>query len=115
MKRFPRLYQTVRSMGANASFIYVVRSTCFFKHSLYGRDRWLTGMKEVLQSAQEMRNAGAKVLIVKWEDIVGNPYVVAQDLMNFLPELVSLDPSKNGLHSAPYVTDNYLYRDMRGA
>lgn len=113
MNRFPKLYQAVRSIGANASFIYVVRSTCFFKHNLYGSNRWLTGMSEVLQSAQQMRNAGAKVLIVKWEDVVGNPFAVAQDLLKFLPELVSLDPTKNGLHSAPYVIDNYVYRNFR--
>jgi hypothetical protein len=107
MKRFPKLYQTLQGMGANASFIYVVRSTCFFKHNLYGKDKWLTGMNEVLESAQKMRKSGAKVLIVKWEDIVGNPFVVAQDLMKFLPELVSLDPTKNGLHSAPYVGNHY--------
>lgn len=114
MKRFPKLYQTVRNMNANASFIYVIRSTCFFKHSQYGSNRWLSGMNEVLESAQYMRNAGAKVLIVKWEDIVGNPYAVAQELIKFLPELVSLDPSKTGLHSAPYVTQQQpIYQDMR--
>lgn len=104
MKRFPRLYQTLRSTGAKASFIYVVRSTCFFRHNQWGPNGWVAGMNELLQSAQYMRSVGAKVLIVKWEDMVGDPYAVAQDLVNFLPALESLDPTKNGLHDAPYVT-----------
>lgn len=106
MKRFPRLYQTLHSMGAKASFIYVVRSTCFSRPGIYGANGWVTGMTEVLQSAQYMRNAGAKVLIVKWEELVGNPYAVTQDLMNFLPELVSLDPTKNGLHDSSFLDQN---------
>ncbi len=100
MNRFPRLYQTVRSMGAKASFIYLVRSTCFFKHNHYPGNGWLTGMNEVLQSAQYLRNLGAKVLIIKWEDVVGDPYGVSRELLKFLPELVSLDPTKVGLHDA---------------
>jgi len=48
--------------------------------------------------------------IVKYEDLITDPYTVAKQLLNFLPELESLDPSKNGLHDAPYVGPN----DSRG-
>lgn len=111
MARFPKIWNAVRSMGAKASFIFVVRSTCFFKHNLWPPNGWLTGMNDVLQNAEVLRNAGARVLLVKWEDMVGNPYGVARELLKFLPELVSLDPRQSGLHDAPYVT--LEHQDMR--
>jgi hypothetical protein len=111
MARFPKIWNTVRATGAKASFVFVVRSTCFFKHNLWPGNGWLSGMNEVVQSAEYLRNAGARVHIVKWEDMVGNPYAVAKDLLKFLPELVSLDPRQSGLHDAPYVT--LEHQDMR--
>lgn len=102
IKRFPAIWQALKVQGARASFIYVVRSKCFYNHP----DLWpelAAGMKDAVEVGDWLTQTGAQFKVVKYEDMVNDPYAMAADLLSFIPELESLDPLRTGLHSAPYV------------
>eukprot|EP00746_Dinoflagellata_sp_MGD_P005993 gnl/MRDRNA2_/MRDRNA2_111632_c0_seq1.p1 gnl/MRDRNA2_/MRDRNA2_111632_c0~~gnl/MRDRNA2_/MRDRNA2_111632_c0_seq1.p1 ORF type:complete len:416 (-),score=79.33 gnl/MRDRNA2_/MRDRNA2_111632_c0_seq1:209-1456(-) len=98
--RFPKILKAVQQEGARASFIYVVRSKCYYSHA----EMWNTAdeLRKVVERGKELRKAGASFLAVKYEDMVSNPYAVAKQVLKVIPELQSLDPTKNGLAGAPY-------------
>lgn len=98
--RFPKMLQAVQREGARASFIYVVRSKCYYQHP----ELWNIAdeLRKVVERGDELRSAGARFLVVKYEDMLANPYKVSKDILDFIPELQSLDPLQNGLKGAPY-------------
>lgn len=95
VKRFPHIWQALKKTGAKVSFIYLVRSKCLFK--MQYMQNWKTVTKSMVETAHTLKAAGARLHVVRYEELVADPYGVARDLINFAPDLVSLDPSKNGL------------------
>lgn len=101
--RFPRIWSAMKAKGARASFIYVVRSACFYAHLDQAGSQWVPNMKQVVIQTHALQKSGAPVLLVKYEEMVKDPYAVARQILDFVPELKNLDPAQNGLHDAPLV------------
>jgi hypothetical protein len=96
--RTDRLVDTLRASGKKVSIIYVARTPCFHQGK-----RYADGLERMMTTIRNLRSSGAHLHIVKYEELLLDPYAVAEQLLAFLPRLKSLDPSKNGLHDAPYV------------
>lgn len=109
--RFPRIWKALKAKGASASFIYVIRSACFYAHLDQAGSQWLPNMKSVVIQTRALQKASAPVMLVKYEDMVRDPFGVARQILNFVPELLLLDPAKNGLHDAPFVGKGMLQSD----
>jgi hypothetical protein len=93
-----RMVTSLTASGKNVSIIYLVRSPCAGKRPNYD-----PGVALMMETIGKLRALGARLHIVKYEELITDPYSVAERLLEFLPELESLDPSKSGLHDAPYV------------
>lgn len=92
--------------GNNVRFVVMSRSPCFVStHGLHGAgmyvETWEFFAKEMLASlTRKSSGAGSvKALHVRYEDLLADPYEVSQQLLDFLPQLESLDPTENPLPS----------------
>eukprot|EP00316_Scyphosphaera_apsteinii_P022915 CAMPEP_0119301006 /NCGR_PEP_ID=MMETSP1333-20130426/2876_1 /TAXON_ID=418940 /ORGANISM="Scyphosphaera apsteinii, Strain RCC1455" /LENGTH=1171 /DNA_ID=CAMNT_0007302971 /DNA_START=295 /DNA_END=3810 /DNA_ORIENTATION=- len=90
-----------------ASFLFVTRSTCA---SCGGRQCELAHSKSRAFQKIENISASCKAMVdawqqaprrsslhVRYEDMISDPYGTAQRIVDFVPQLRSLDPSKPGL------------------
>eukprot|EP00927_Polykrikos_kofoidii_P073856 TRINITY_DN69875_c0_g1_i1.p1 TRINITY_DN69875_c0_g1~~TRINITY_DN69875_c0_g1_i1.p1 ORF type:complete len:440 (+),score=53.73 TRINITY_DN69875_c0_g1_i1:74-1393(+) len=110
--KFSRIWEDLGPTGAKVSFIYLVASPCYFLSSAtlrHGQDMtalmadWKAIFAIIEREVDLLRAAGANVLVMKAENMIGDPYGAASKLLNFVPELRSLDPSHSGVGGAPYV------------
>jgi hypothetical protein len=110
--RFSRIWQDLGPTGAKVSFIYLVASPCYFLSSptlRHGSDRaalmsdWRRIVAIMKGEVTKLRAAGANVIVLKAENIIGDPHGVASKLLDFIPELRSVDPTQSGVGGAPYV------------
>lgn len=105
LDRFPQIWATLKKEGARVSFLYLARSKCFYNHP----ELWYTWKEELkgaFEMAEVLRKDGAGFHVVKYEDMVSDPYSFSRQILDVIPELESLDPMFNGLHSAPYVNQS---------
>lgn len=112
--RFPHIWKALKAKNVRASFIYVVRSACFYAHLDQTGSQWLPNMKQVIFQTHSLQKSGAPVLLVKYEEMIKDPYAVARQILDFVPDLKALDPSKNGLHDAPLVGKG-MYQSERSS
>merc|ERR1719215_1468591 len=64
---------------------------------------WRALLAIIEREVNLLRAAGANVLVMKAENMIGDPYGAASKLLTFVPELHRLDPSQSGVGGAPYV------------
>jgi len=103
VKRFPHIWEALKNTGAKVSFMYLTRSKCSFK--MQYMQNWKALTKSMVETAHTLRAAGARLHVVRYEELLADPYGVARDILKFAPELISLDPAKNGLKRAPMLGD----------
>lgn len=96
VRKFTRIYEDLTSAGKRVSFIYVTRSPCYPPEAKV-RFTFTSRLRHIVQQVAELRALGARVLVVKMEDLEHDPYGVAKQVLSFLPELQSLDPMVNSI------------------
>jgi len=101
VKRFPHIWAALKKSGAKVSFIYLTRSKCSF--SMQFMQNWKTITQSMVETAHTLRAAGARLHVVRYEELIADPYGVARGILKFAPELISLDPAKGGLKDAPMI------------
>eukprot|EP00746_Dinoflagellata_sp_MGD_P065099 gnl/MRDRNA2_/MRDRNA2_27130_c0_seq1.p1 gnl/MRDRNA2_/MRDRNA2_27130_c0~~gnl/MRDRNA2_/MRDRNA2_27130_c0_seq1.p1 ORF type:complete len:340 (-),score=60.93 gnl/MRDRNA2_/MRDRNA2_27130_c0_seq1:82-1101(-) len=102
LMKFKHIWKDLRHTEAKVSFIYVIRSKCF-GHRVVDGGNWTSLAHAEVTQIKALRAQGAPVHLVKYEDMLGNPAGVAEDLLDFIPELQSIDLRFQGLHDAPAV------------
>eukprot|EP00931_Biecheleriopsis_adriatica_P107351 TRINITY_DN8169_c0_g1_i6.p1 TRINITY_DN8169_c0_g1~~TRINITY_DN8169_c0_g1_i6.p1 ORF type:complete len:357 (-),score=51.02 TRINITY_DN8169_c0_g1_i6:23-1093(-) len=114
------MHEELTQLGKPVSFIVITRTPCFQAKHIHFGDRSddpayypeLRKLRQELQNdlklmntkgfehlgsvLQDLRSAGARLLVVKYEELVADPYEVSRSILRFLPELKSLDPSLSG-------------------
>lgn len=99
--KFTQIWGDLQRTGERASFLYIVRSPCYPPHSTV----WEDHMDGIVEQVNMLRAAGARVLVIRLEELLIDPYGVAEDLLEFMPRLGSLDPARAGLGHAPMVEE----------
>jgi len=97
--KFSRIWNDLHSAGEAATFLYIVRSPCYPPH----HNLWEDHMDGIAEQLAALRAAGARVHVVRLEELLIDPYGVAQNILQFMPRLGSLDPARAGLGNAPMV------------
>jgi len=109
--KFSRLYKDLGPSGAGkkVSFVYLVSSRCAgraaFSPDYKGQDEWAETTGQIVEEIKLLKDMGARVHIVKSEEMLGEPFKVRQRLLDWMPVLESLDPTQSGVHDAPYVKE----------
>jgi len=92
--KFTRIYEDLKSSGKRVSFIYVTRSSCYPPHT---EVKFTPRLSVIVKQVAKLKAAGARVLVVKMEDLENDPYGVARKVLGFLPELQSVDPMSSSI------------------
>jgi len=99
-----RIAAQLTRAGHNVRFVVMSRSPCFVGYGghhgagIYVR-AWDFFAREMLQTLQR-KSAGSgtvAALHLRYEDLLRDPYAVTEQLLDFMPELGSLDPTVNRL------------------
>jgi hypothetical protein len=96
---FSNMYDQLHE-AVELSFIYLLSSPCYST-----KGEWNNTLFLLRDEIAALRAKGAHIKIVRAEDLLGDPYGVAKDLLDFIPELDSLDPTQTGVQDAPYLED----------
>eukprot|EP00038_Savillea_parva_P031279 m.84508 g.84508 ORF g.84508 m.84508 type:complete len:407 (-) comp9597_c0_seq3:6673-7893(-) len=114
----PQIARALQAHGRRAAFIVLSRSPCTM--STKRRDKFESNLRNrsmlapprlpnpqlhnynrtaamLIATARALRQAGHRVIHVRYEDLVLNPYGTVARLLAFLPELQRLDPTQNGM------------------
>lgn len=99
--KFTRLWDQIRGRGIKASFVYLVNSPCYKSNS---PEAWYSNASLLSQEIHKLREMKANVIVLKAEELRRDPYIAVEQLLESVPELGSLDPTRSGVDSAPYVS-----------
>lgn len=89
------IYDQLKNTGEEVKFIMVTRSPCLAKGAQGHRDRDIADMRMMIQARRDLDDDS--LLHLRYEDVIRDPYASASKILDFLPELVSIDPSQYGL------------------
>jgi hypothetical protein len=96
LSKFTHIYRDLNATGKRVSFIYVTRSPCYPPEA---HIKFAPRMHELTHQIDELKALGARVLVVRMEDLEHDPYATAREVLEFVPELQSLDPTVNSIDS----------------
>merc|ERR1719401_555951 len=92
-----RIHDQLTHAGKHVKFIMVTNSPCY-------KENDLNHMPLMVKAKQDLPKRS--LLHLRYEDILHDPYKSASQILDFLPALESLDPSKYGLER------NFSGRDL---
>lgn len=93
-----RIAEDLKRTGKRVSFIVLSRSPC---NILDEETRDEEALGRALEMASEVKKLPAsQVLHIKYEQLISDPYTVATQMLDFLPQLKQLDPTIDGLNNA---------------
>lgn len=102
-----RIFSQLSKSGKRVKFISLTRSPCYkgswFSHS--PEPPLARQLKFLMDGAANL--PPSSYLHLRWEDMIRDPYGQTGKILEFLPELRSLDPAKNGPLSSNII-DNPL-------
>jgi len=83
------IHDQLKKKGEEVKFIMITRSPCLKKHNS------IEFMQMMIQARKDLDDDS--LLHLRYEDLLRDPYASASKILDFLPELESIDPSKYGL------------------
>jgi len=91
-----KIYSDLQREGKEAKFILVTNSPCFKAEFPRFPEPGKARYEKFLLEAKRKLPPQA-LLHLRYEDLLQDPYAFAAKVVDFLPQLESIDPSKNGL------------------
>jgi len=89
--KVPKIYLDLLQQGKRAKFLLMTRSPCDDKVRSQGKNERLATMQASTAVPDD------HVLHIRYEDLVRDPYRQSQRIVDFVPELGSVDPSVSAL------------------
>jgi len=94
--KMPRIAEAMDKIGYNASFIVMTRSPCNMNKRMYTEpdharfDKFVDDMKHARERGL------SRVLQIKYEDLIDDPWEVSQRIVDFVPQLGLINPAETG-------------------
>jgi len=90
-----KIYSDLQREDKEAKFLMVTRSPCYNAVAMIDEQSSKDILDDLLESKRKLPPQA--LLHLTYEDLVHDPYAFAEKILDFLPQLETIDPSINGL------------------